>query len=278
MSGADRAARPDRDGGPLHRAAPPRRRASVGTRLAVLGLAATAVDLGSVYIKAPAAPSGVTLGDWISGIGAYLLIALYAWVASGIGARRGARATLFLAAIITYAFGNGIHLAANSIHDMLDKTGGSDPWKLAYFWDETAGHYLVDAARIAFAVSLTRIEWCAGSGALRGVEGAPSGGGAALAPVSSAGHRSLALALGAVSYGFIYFATAVEGQTVPLALPYSILFAVWGLARARSREGGNTAPVRGFYTAAALTSIVLFAIWGVWHRGFPEFSRTGFIP
>jgi uncharacterized protein involved in response to NO len=38
-----------------------------------------------------------------------------------------------------------------------------------------------------------------------------------------------------------------------------------------------TGPVRLFYTIAALTSILLFLVWGVWHRGFPEFSRTGLL-
>ncbi len=79
--------------------------------------------------------------------------------------------------------------------------------------------------------------------------------------------------LGALAYGFIYFATGVEGQTVPLALPFSLAYAVWSLARRRSESGA----VRAFYTIAALTSILLFLVWGVWHRGFPEFSRTGLL-
>jgi hypothetical protein len=236
----------------------------MAARLAALGIAAAAIDLGGVYMKAPAGPAGVTLGDWIAGLGAYLLLALYAWIASGLGVRRGPQARLFLAAIITYAAGTGIHLAANSIHDMLDKTGGSDPWKLAYFWDETAGHYMVDAARIGFAISLAWIEAGTPRGAIASSAPAPGG--------------RLPILAGAVSYGFIYFATAVEGQTVPLALPFVILFAAWGVWRSRAESGQPPAPVRGFFTAAALVSLSLFAVWGAWHGGFPEFSRTGFIP
>jgi hypothetical protein len=234
---------------------------ALSTRLLFLGVAAAAVDLCSVYLKLRAAPVGVTVGDWISGAGAYLILGLYAWVAAAAGAGRARTPLLLLAAGITYALGTGIHLSANSIHDMLDKTGGADPWKLAYFWDETAGHYLVDAARIGFAVALTRMER-GGVSPAAGVSG--SGGG-------------LAILAGAIAYGFIYFATAVEGQTVPIALPFTVLYAGWSLTSVRGGLKG-AARVRSFYTAAALASLALFAIWGVWHRGFPEFSTTGFIP
>jgi hypothetical protein len=247
---------PGRTGGNTHTGA------AISTRLLFLGLAAAALDLGSVYLKAPAAPTGVTVGDWISAAGAYVVLGLYAWVAATVGRGRARPALLLLAAGITYALGTGIHLSANSIHDMLDRTGGADPWRLAYFWDETAGHYLVDAARIEFALALTSME--------RGAAGSEAAAG-------RPGGRA-AILVGALAYGFIYFATAVEGQTVPIALPFSLLYAGWSVLASRGRRGGVPEPVRGFYTAAAVVSLVLFSIWGVWHRGFPEFSTTGFIP
>ena len=79
----------------------------------------------------------------------------------------------------------------------------------------------------------------------------------------------------AAAYGFIYFATAVEGQTVFLALPFCVALAIYGVA-ARSTPPSR-APVRAFYVAAAFVSLLLFAIWGVWQRGFPEFTRTGIL-
>jgi hypothetical protein len=238
----------------------------ISTRLLLLGIAAAAVDLGSVYVKVPVGPAGVTLGDWIFGSGAYLTLALYVWVAAGVGACRAPPSLLLVAAGITYALGTGIHLAANSIHDMLEETGGADPWKLVYFWDETAGHYLVDTARVGFAVALTWME----------------GGGSPERDGGSSGRRSsastLAVLAGALAYGFIYFATAVEGQTVAIALPFTLLYAAWSVITGSSGDGSKgLKPVRAFYTAAALVSLALFAAWGVSHRGFPEFSRTGFI-
>ena len=233
------------------------RRAPLTARLAWLGILTALVDLGSAYVKAPLLPRGVTAGDLIQILGAFPLLSLYAWIALDLHARHPAAAriasVLFIAGV-AYALGFGVHVAANSIHDMLDQTGLGDPWGLAYFWDEHLGHYVVDASRVAFAVCLTAWESKAGA----------AWGGMASAP----------LVLGALAYGFIYFATGVEGQTVPLALPFSLAYAVWSLARRRT---GVTGPVRAFYTIAALTSILLFLVWGVWHRGFPEFSRTGLL-
>lgn len=252
--------------------------ASVPARLAALGLASMAADLGSVYLKSPLGPLGVTVGDWVSGAGAYVVLALYFWAASGLGSRlaggglggsTGAATLLFLLAAVTYALGTGIHVSANSIHDMLEATGGPDPWRLAYFWDETASHYMVDSARVAFAVSLTQLEG-------RGGDGAPSSGGSSRAVRGWSASAGTALWVGAIAYGFIYFATAVEGQTVPLALPYSIAFAAWGVAR--SRRHGGRAPALAFFTAAAVVSAVLFAVWGFWKGGFPEFTKAGLVP
>lgn len=236
------------------------RRASLEARLAWLGILTALVDLGSAYVKVALGPRGVTAGDAIQLLGTYPLLALYLWVALGLRERDTARGRrlapiLFLAGV-TYALGFGIHAAANSIHDMLDHTGLGDPWHLAYFWDEHLGHYLVDAARATFAIALTALE------------GRTSGSGAAGGP------RRVLLAVGALAYGFIYFATGVEGQTVPLALPFSAAYAIWALARLRRERPGA---VRSFYLMAAIVSLALFAIWGIRNGGFPEFSRTGLL-
>jgi hypothetical protein len=234
------------------------RSAPLPARLAWLGILTALVDLGSAYVKVPLPPRGVTAGDLIQLLGTFPLLALYAWIALDLHARHpaGARnASVFFIAGVAYALGFGVHVAANSIHDMLDHTGLGDPWGLAYFWDEHLGHYMVDASRVAFAVLLTAWESKAKGAAWDGT-------------------GRVALVLGGLAYGFIYFATGVEGQTVPLALPFSLAYAVWSLAR---RRPGGTGPVRVFYTIAALTSILLFLVWGVWHRGFPEFSRTGLL-
>ncbi len=243
------------------------RRASLEARLAWLGILTALVDLGSAYVKVALVPRGVTAGDAIQLLGTYPLLALYAWIALDLRSRNatagaGLAPVLFLAAV-TYALGSGVHVAANSIHDMLDRTGLRDPWHLVYFWDEHLGHYLVDAARATFVVALTAWEL------LVPAVGGPGEGRAVTPP----GSRRILLVAGALAYGFIYFATSVEGQTVPLALPFSTVYAVWAIAR----RGRGEATVRTFFGIAAIASLILFVVWGLRNGGFPEFSRTGLL-
>jgi hypothetical protein len=241
-----------------------------------------AVDLGTVYVKAPAAPHGVTWGDGIEVAGMYLVLALYASIAASLAASlarsrlepRPARAPalsffLLFLAFASYALGRGMHVASNAIHDLMGASGSEDVLALVYFWDERAGHILVDAARILFVAGLCLLE--RGAGADTSTAAAPEN-----SDHGRGAHRWLTAA-GAVAYGFIYFATAVEGQTVFLALPFTAAIAVWGL-RSRGRSPGRRpAPARAFFTAAAFVSLLLFLIWGVWQRGFPEFTRAGIL-
>ena len=201
------------------------RSAPLAARLAWLGILTALVDLGSAYIKVPLAPRGVTAGDLIQLLGTFPLLALYAGIALDLHARHpaGARiaSVLFIAGVAN-ALGTGVHVAANSIHDMLDHTGIGDPSGLAYFWDEHLGHYMPDVSRAAFAVALTAWESKAPGAAWGGTNRAP-------------------LVLGAFAYGFIYFATGVEGQTVPCGT--SLLACVRGLvARAAPIGSGGTGP------------------------------------
>jgi len=163
-------------------------------------------------------------------------------------------AVLLGLATTAFALGHGVHVAANSIHDLADRSRLGDPTGLMNFWDEGVGHYLVDSARVLFAVALTSISMGADS-----------------RPVSS--RSRFAVLCGAIPFGFTVFASAVEGQTVPLMLPFSALYCGWSHF-ARDKRGGA---VRTFFTVAACTSLLFFAIWGIWQHGFPEFTRAGII-
>jgi hypothetical protein len=232
---------------------------TIERRLAALGIAAVAADLGGVLFKSPLGPTGVTVGDWIDALGTFVAIAIYAWIASGLAARgQGPYPALGHLVAALYAMGRGVHLAANSIHDMIDRTGGADPWGLVYLWDERVSHCMVDLARIGFVLLLVSLDRRGESD-----EGSAGRGG------------RVALFVGALAYGFTYFASAVEGQTVPLALPFSLALAVWGIGSAA--RGRALGPTRAFFTGAAVVSLLFFAIWGTWQRGFPEFSHTGLI-
>ena len=255
------ASRPPRGGPQAGIAAP------LSRRLLLLGLSATALDLASVYVKIPLGSSGLTIGDLIDFLGTYALLGCVLWVAHGaiqrVNVPGSARATaLLLIAGATYALGRGIHVAANSIHDRADRVGPATLGPLLNLWDEHIGHYLADGGRSGFAVGLTLLE-AAGLRAYVGSDREPA---AERAP----------LVIGALAYGFITFANAVEGQTVPLALPFALGYVFVDL-RSRWRAAPRTS-VRAFFAVSSGTALALFAVWGVWHGGFPEFSHVGLIP
>lgn len=248
----------------------PRRGVPLPHRFFCLGLALAAAQLASFYWKTPLGPRGVTAADWLDLACTYIVLLLYAWVLLAAGAGAGgarpaaslrAPAALLLLAAVTWILGRGVHVAANSLHDWLDHTGGRDAWGLFQFWDETLGHLLEDTGTIAFAIGIT---W---------VEGAVARGRAA----EGRGHAWLGA--GALCYGFIFFAGGVEGGTVPLTLPWCVLYAIWAIAAGRGRlPTPGSHPARFFFLAAFVAALVLFSIWGLLHGGFPEFSATGFGP
>ncbi len=171
--------------------------------LLALGIASAASDLGSVLVKTPFLRSGVTAGDLIEGTGVYVVLALFAWVVRLALPGHGRPAALAAIAAVTFAFGHGIHLAANSIHDSLQRGRIPDPLGLADFWDEHAGHYLIDSGRILFAAALT---WGVGGDARAGQAG--TGGG------SRAGRSGdFAAGAGGFVFGWILFAASVEVST-----------------------------------------------------------------
>jgi len=250
---------------PLTRHAPP-----VESRLGWLGIAFAALYLGSVTIKTPVLRPGLTLGDFIDVATPFILVFLYTLVGRALfvgsrGARPdssgapdlGPRMLLILGGF-ALVLGHGMHVAANSIHDAITRARLPDPLGLADWWDERVSHYLIDSSKVAICVGLTLLE--------RRVH-APS------EPASKAKTRGGRITIGAAAYGFIFFAAGVEGQTVPLLLPFAVAYLAWALTPARPIR-----PVRRFFGVGAAVSILLFAVWGIWHRGFPEFSAVGMIP
>lgn len=201
---------------------------------------------------------GITAGDAIEAAGVFVTLALFLRVC-----RLGdARTVLALAGAVAFAFGRGLHLAGNSLHDLADSSGAGDPTGLYNFWDEFAGHYVVEGARVLFAASLLLARPAAGRLPPRGGT-APRGGPATL------------VLLGGAAYGFITAASAIEGQTVPLALPFYALLGAWLIATARAGRG--VAEVRRFYVAATAVALLMLAYWGIRNQGFPEFTRTGIL-
>lgn len=158
--------------------------------------------------------------------------------------------------------GQGMHLAANSISNLIENLShsraiditGTDIFRLTYFYDEMLGHYLRDMGVLGLAALLIYREWRRPAGLVT---------------------TWWAVIPGGVIYGFTYFCLFLEGQTVALGLPFAlavVLFTlIWG------RKSLAQQPVLAFFFIACLSAFLLFAGWGLSWGGFPEFSDVGLI-
>ncbi len=107
--------------------------------------------------------------------------------------------------------GQGMHLAANSINNLAEGLKeqqvidilGTPIYSLTYFMDEHLSHYMWHFGVVSLAVLLVWREW-----------GKPAG---------SATQWGMAITAGLL-YGIKCFLIFLEGQTVPLGLPFSLVF------------------------------------------------------
>jgi hypothetical protein len=163
---------------------------------------------------------------------------------------------------VLWVQGQGLHLGANAIDNLIEGLAENgvmdlqptDVYRLTYFFDEELSHYLWYGGVVGLAALLIAREWRC-----------------------PAGETPLwwAIVLGGLICGFSFFATFLEGQAVPLGLPFTVLVVVAGLAGGRGRLA--TRPMLAFFFAACLLAALLFAGWGLYWRGFPEFTEVGLL-
>lgn len=193
--------------------------------------------------------AGAPVGD---GIDLLTPLAVAGTSAGLIAAFHFPRAAAIVACIaaLLYVHGHGIHLAANSIHNE-DPVGHAE--EVTYFWDERFSH--IEAL----------IGWFGLVGAFCLAERA--------APARELSRGILIAA--AIVLGWTFFVSTVEGQTWPLELLTTALFAGWAL---RSRRSGQPpGPLLRASTAAFVIGALLIALWAVINGGVPEFSDAGLI-
>jgi len=169
---------------------------------------------------------------------------------------------LFLILASVWVLGHGMHLAANSLDNLIEglaKKGGLDVtgssiYQLTYFMDEHLSHYLWHTAVIGLAILIMYREW--------------------LMPSNHETGWGLT-GIGAVLHGFTLFCIFLEGQTVLLGLPFTGLIAlttlIWG------RKKIKEMPVLAFYFLACLLAFLLLAGWGIFWGGFPQFTDVGLL-
>jgi hypothetical protein len=173
---------------------------------------------------------------------------------SGEKARSRGLVIAFLVLAAVWTEGQGMHLSANSISNLLGG-GLTVVHNLVHFYDEVLSHYVwhIGIVGLSVVLLLSRVE---------GGEGAVPVRWGMVIPAS-------------VLYGFTFFAAVDEGTTVPVGLPAAVMIVVgvWLRRRRELRTDSLTAFFFYGYLIALLLLLGWFAYWG----GFPEFSETGFI-
>lgn len=178
--------------------------------------------------------------------------ALFAWTGTPIATRSRWPGSLtgLVAAGLLYTTGYGINLAANAIGRILERDLTLPGAHLTYFRDEHLGHILWHLGVVGLTLSL-----------LPAARGAPP---ERLTQLES---------FGAAAYSVAYFTDAVEGQTVPLLLPVSVvLVGFLLLGRRRPTFAFGATPAARFFFLGQLLALGQFLTWRVWQGGFPQFS------
>ena len=185
---------------------------------------------------------------------------LFKYSAAGEANRPEELAFMVLAAI--WVLGHVMHLAANSINNLAENLAGNqgvditgtDIYTLIYFFDEGLSHYVWHGGVLGLTALLCVRAW------------------RRPADLTTTWWATI---LAGLIHGFTYFCIFLEGQTVLLGLPFTIIFTlltlVWG------RKQLSRRPLLAFFLTTCLVAVLLFTGWGLYWGGFPQFSDVGLI-
>jgi len=185
-----------------------------------------------------------------------VLIPLY-WLLftdSGRNARSHPSTIVFLILASVWVEGQAMHLAANSIANLLGQ-GSAGINSLVHFYDEVLSHYLWHAGIIALSLLLLFY-------GARAPASPPRPGWGWIIPAG-------------LLYGLTCFLAFVEGATVPLGLPAAVLIIVGLIVVLRHQI--LTHNLVGFFFLGYSIALVLLAVWGIYWKGFPELSEVGLL-
>jgi len=168
----------------------------------------------------------------------------------------------FLALAVLWVMGHSLHLSANSISNLveaLQRSGeiditGTSIYTLTYFYDELLSHYLWHIGIIGFAALLIYREW--------------------RQPAGQATVWWQAL-LGGLLYGFTCFCIFLEGNTVAIGLPFTLIIVLISLIWGRSRL--KQQPVLAFFFVSCLVALLFLAGWFLYWGDFRPFSAAGLL-
>jgi hypothetical protein len=162
---------------------------------------------------------------------------------------------VFLVFAAIWVEGQAMHLAANSIGHWLSDLTGDQVYEVTYFYDEVLSHYIWHFGVIALSAQLIYRSW--------------------RKPFTDASSRLILESIAGIIYGFTIFIIGIEGGTVPLLFPFSVLAAItaliWGSGKFKSL------PLLTFFLIGYALAALIFSAWGIYWGFFPQFSHLGWI-
>jgi hypothetical protein len=181
---------------------------------------------------------------------------------SAKGESRRVEEIAFMVLAALWVLGHGMHLAANSINNLVENQAknlqidiiGTDIHTLIYFYDEKLSHYLWYSGILGIMALLSYREWKRPSN-----------------------HTTVwwMVILAGLIHGFTLFCVFLEGQAVALGLPFIAIFTllvlIWGTRKLSYQ------PLLAFFLIACIVAAIMFLGWGLYWGGFPEFSEVGLI-
>jgi uncharacterized membrane protein len=165
----------------------------------------------------------------------------------------------FMVMAAFWAAGQGMHLSANSLNNLIGNLSknqeidvtGTDIFHLTYFFDEHLSHYLWHIGVLGLAALLIYEGW--------------------RQPADENTDWRLVIPAG-VLYGFTYFSIFLEGQTLPIGLPFAILVTLLTLIWGRQKLAQQ--PVLAFFFVTCLLASIAYIGWGAYWRGFPPIMEA----
>ena len=105
--------------------------------------------------------------------------------------------------------GQSMHLAANSIGHWLSDISGDQIYEVTYFYDEVLSHYIWHLGVVTLSAQLIYRSW--------------------KYSFTDRSSRLIVESIAGILYGFTIFIIGIEGGTVPLLFPFSVLATITAL-------------------------------------------------
>lgn len=162
---------------------------------------------------------------------------------------------IFIIFAALLAEGQGMHLSANSIDNLLNLPAGgskdSPLFMLVNFFDEGLSHYLwfIGVNGITLLLIYRQLQFKEKSNIFLSI-------------------------VSALIYGITYFITTIEAQISPIGIPFAALVVFLGILNFKNLRA---LPLLLFYFLAHAVALVLFLIWFLHFGYLPEFSTLGLI-